>query len=401
MRRLLLVLGILSLAGPFGIARASIDPGSCGWTVRSDPVAVNVLYPDKDAVYFIAALPVPPAGGYYRVSGDFPHARYMSFVTYNGLPVDALLDRNIVPDAGSTNPFVPGADRTATSRRYTVQVVPDGSGPNTVRMGPGQLDSPTAVGYLYYRIYVPDDGAGPRGGVELPTIQLVTGPEAGNAIVDCEGARDALPDGTPAQDAVAQTSTPALPASYLRASDPPSWSVASGLTASALKPIGQENLVTGGPGSNPDNNYIVANISRSLGEVLVIHTRAPTTPATRDGDPIMGDGDLRYWSWCQNSRSTRYIDCISDEDLTIDEDGTFTIVISSADHRPANAINWLPWGPEPDAQLIYRHMLPSDSFLPHAAQGVGDRPIDEAMGAYYPGGTYCSTAAFEAGSCGA
>lgn len=411
-RKLVTWWAVLSVAvlSPFS-ARAQLDvlPGTCGWTVRSDPISVNVLYPDEDAVYYIAALPLPPPGALYRVTGEFPHARYLSFVTYNGLPVDSLLDSAIVPDHGSTNPFVAGADRTAAQRSYTVTVGgidPGGPRPaNTLYLSPGQHGSPTAVGYLYYRIYVPDAGTAPRAGVALPRITLVLPAGEGSqdaAVIDCEGVRDAGPDLSGVQRSVAEAPTTATPVSYLRATAQPSWEVQSGLTAAVLGRVGQGDLVKGGPGSNPHNNYIVAPISRSLGEVLVVRAKAPGVPETRAGQPVMGTGDLRYWSWCQNSRTTRYVDCLSDEDMTLGADGWLTIVVSDPAHRPRNAANWIAWGPEPDGQLIYRHMLPSEAFFPHSAQGVaaGTNSIDVAMGDYYPRGTYCSTAQFEEDRCG-
>lgn len=56
--------------------------------------------------------------------GEFPHARFMSFSLYNdmdGSAVNGLADQDIIPDAGSVNPFVV----TSTARNYfTVYVVP-------------------------------------------------------------------------------------------------------------------------------------------------------------------------------------------------------------------------------------------------------------------------------------
>jgi hypothetical protein len=117
----------------------------------------------------------------------------------------------------------------------------------------------------------------------------------------------------------------------------------------------------------------------------------------------MGTGDLRYWSFCTNStRTTRFVVCISDSDMQVDRDGTFTIAISTPEHRPATAANWIAFGPEPDAKVLYRHMLPSQRFYPHSAQFVeaSGEPIEQVMGKYFPRAVYCTAAEFDANRCG-
>jgi hypothetical protein len=384
--------------------------GSCAW-VRNDPVAVNVLYPDEDAVYYIAALPTPRPGIRWSVRGEFPHARYMSFVSYNGLPMDALLDVDIAPDAGSFNPFGPGADRTAAKRSYSVRLLetpapadPAQRAANTVYVGGGQLGSPAPAHYLYYRIYVPDRGTAPRAGVPLPEIVVSHDRNVSQDLgaLDCESLRDAAAQSpvNGLHTAYAGLSRPAQ-APVTRAPATPEWSVESGLTAAALGPAGQEGAVKGGPGSNPHNLYLAAQVSRAHGEVLVIRGKAPSTPATFDGQPTMGTGDLRYWSFCQNGRTTRYVACLSDSRIALDPDGSYTVVVSDPSKRPPSAANWLPFGAEPEGQVLYRHMLPSAAFMPFSAQGADESvPLTESMGDFYPRAAYCTVAEFEADRCG-
>jgi hypothetical protein len=405
----LAALGASSGVGAAGAGEVGF--GSCGWGNRSDPVLFNVLYPDEDAVYYAARLPAPPPGVEYRIRGQFPHARYMSFVSYNGLPMDALLDVDIPPDPGSTNPFRPRARRTATRRDYTVHLVPTPPPadpalrqPGALYVGGGQRGSPAPTFYLFYRIYVPDRGTGARGGVPLPSIEAV-GPDQSVDLspVPCEAVRDEIAAAMPpVQEQYAGTSGPLAPPASVSANDPPTWTVESGLTAALLGLAGQDDAVTGGPASNPHNRYLAANVSRGHGEVLAIRAKAPTTPKTYLGQPVMGTGDLRYWSFCQNSRTTRYVACLSDSHVELDRHGYYTIAISDPAHRPATARNWLPFGPEAQGQLLYRHMLPSAGFFPHSAQGVAasGEPIEEAMGEYYPRGAYCSVARFDQDACG-
>ena len=131
-----LVLGALALPG--APARAELTPNSCGWATRIGADQLNVAFPDTAAEYWIAEVPMPP-GGFIQLSGSYPHSRYMSLIDYNaaGQSIDGLADVQIAPDPGSSNPFAAGADRTATRRSWSVDVVggaAPGSGraPNTI-----------------------------------------------------------------------------------------------------------------------------------------------------------------------------------------------------------------------------------------------------------------------------
>lgn len=385
------------------------DMEDCVWLVRSDPVLVNALYPDKDAVYYIATVPSIP-GAEVTIRGTFPRSRYMSFVTYDGLPIDALLDRDIRADVDHTNPYVPGADRTATQRSYSVNVIPsppptDASErqPGALYSGAGQSGVPSPAVYLFYRIYVTDEGQSTTGGEPLPVIEVAGVPSAGGFVpLSCENLRDLLPStGSLHESYVHLGGTPALPAATRNAEPIPVWSVESGLLAGRAGGTPAEGAVSGGPGSNPHNLYLSANVSRAHGDLLVVRARAPTTPPTRAGEPVMSDGDLRYWSICQNSLSTRYLDCVSDSDIVVNDDGTFTLVVSTPEARPSSAKNWLPFGPEPEGRLLYRHMLPSTSFRPQSAQGYDPAKgtLEQQMGAYYPHTVYCKSADFDANAC--
>jgi hypothetical protein len=99
------------------------------------------------------------------------------------------------------------------------------------------------------------------------------------------------------------------------------------------------------------------------------------------------------------------IDCRRDDHVKVGRRGLYRIVVSTAASRPQNArracgVTWLPWGPQTQGLLIYRHMLPVPSFK-RAIQRVAE-PGDErrALGRFYPGGRYLKTAAdFEKRGC--
>src|SRR5690606_33894744 len=137
----------------------------------------------------------------------------------------------------------------------------------------------------------------------------------------------------------------------------------------------------GGFYSNADNAYVVAAVNRGLGpdpdghNLLVLEGTAPSTPATGDGEATMGDGQVRYWSLCQNESpvTTRVSGCLYDEQVPTDDEGRYTIVLGRPDDRPDNAtedcgVAWLDWGPgdgvsrETAGTLLLRHLLPADDF---------------------------------------
>jgi hypothetical protein len=82
---------------------------NCAWVARFDPALVNTAYPDQFANYWILALPAAP-GATLTVKGLYPHARYMSLVSYAGAAqsADGLPDVAIEPDPAATTPSAPG-----------------------------------------------------------------------------------------------------------------------------------------------------------------------------------------------------------------------------------------------------------------------------------------------------
>jgi hypothetical protein len=109
----------------------------------------------------------------------------------------------------------------------------------------------------------------------------------------------------------------------------------------------------------------------------------------------MGSGQLRYWSMCTGTQLTQTLGCTVDEQTPVDSSGYFTVAISTAADRPADAtaqcgVAWLPWGPEPKGIVLLRNMLPSPDFA-QAIQNAQVGTEQQTMGAYYPIGTYYAT----------
>ena len=421
-----------------GVASAIKDPlpgpRSCFWLrgpVSGDPY-INIAYPDSGTFYWAATFTIP-AGARLTLEGSFPHSRYMSFITYDraGVPLDDVADYLIKPEAGSANPFLPGADRASANRSYSLSVADEKPDPklkfgmNLVGAARDRIAAPkygSGQQALIYRIYARDNGSDETGGAGLP-IPVVT--LADGKVLRGAEACPALKTRQPLQLDPAAMAVPmtkyyelladaAKISPYHPAANPPVWyqqldrqALYDIYTGKAFSPDAAKS--TGGFYPNLDNQYIRTILNRKLGKIFVVRGKAPTTPKTVHGDARMGDGDLRYWSFCSNQgfANTRVNACVHDENVPVGPDGYYTLVVSRAADRPRNAIRqcgvaWLPMADDGDGAvdadvtvLQLRHMLGTQNF-PHSVQAVG-KPGDEAkdMGDYFPKGAYLTTSAFE------
>jgi hypothetical protein len=431
--------GLLALAVAAAVAApaAAQEPpqATCFWEgpISTDRPSTrgfdgrNFNFPEESATYWMARFNLPD-GARLVLLGGYPHGRYMSVNAYSdGAPTDALSDIDIAPDPGATNPFLPGARRDGAARGWTVTVVdaPPPSGPrepNTIYARPQPGESIE----LAYRVYEPDEGLDLTGGTGLPAAEVhladgtvLRGEDACGAINDAN--REIKVQTVPAQTWQAATRCrPGHPAfdpirwerffnlDYSTASVPADCTEAGFQARRQTSPPQQ-----GGLYSNKDSAYIYAHLSRTFGEVVVLEGTLPVFPATKAGQPVMADAQLRFWSLCSGeSRVTaRTPDCLADRQVPIDAGRRYTIVMSKAADRPANArpecgVGWLDWGERGDGAgnpdygfLIMRNMLVNRDFA-EAIQRV-PRPGAEAdtMGAYFPISTYASRAEFEARGC--
>ena len=375
---------------PLGSAGAAA-PTACSWSAKSEPDTVNAAYPDTNASYWSYAYRAVP-GTELVIRGAYPRARYFSFHVYqpSGVPLDSLYDARIEPDKGSANPFAGQGDRRGL-QRYTAHVVFSGKpatpARNTLYAGKAAVaGSPNAAGILMLRVYVPTDPWSPQGSVPLPTVTWQT--TAGTVLTEGKSCSSDLPNtGGSATDQLNQGSWPDV-------------SAAPGGDISWGKAFG--NAYVGFFG-NQQNAYLTAGIDRAYGSLVVIRARAPLFPDTVRGIWPSAHDQVRYWSICQNSASTRVNACVSDAQAVRDRHGYFLFVVSDPAQRPSNAdarhgVTWIPWGAADEkALLIYRNMVPASGFT-HAIQRVtkGDDP-EKVMGVYYPEARYCTKEKFQSG----
>lgn len=420
-------------------------PRTCFWTrgpASKDPY-VNVAYPDAGVFYWHATFSTPK-GASLSLEGEFPHSRYMSLISYDerGAPVESLADYLIVPNDGAVNPFIEGARRDSEKRGYKVDVV---DLPPEIRREEGtrinlhtdvaDTDEPPKIGVrnslnaasyaggqqsVIYRIYVPDEGTAPAGGVSLPE-PILTMPN-GDVLRGAEACQllktnqtpmiTANAIGVPMQTYTKLVNQPGKPDTW-PATVPPTWFLQYdrefllGIYTGQLPKSTRKS--TGGFYPNLDNNYVRTIINRKHGKIFVLRGKLPTTPKTYRGDKVRNSGELVYWSICSNQgfANTRVNDCLFDEQVPVNQNGEYVIAISRAEDRPRNAypecgIGWLPMADDGDGVLDddvtvvqIRNMLAHPDFA-HAIQNVAEIGKEkEIMGPYLPTSFYVMPGMFE------
>jgi hypothetical protein len=390
---LVAVVGAL-LCAPGAASAQGLDT-TCQFSLtRLDASTTNVLAVDTNAVYWggtYAALP----GTRVRVEGQSPHARYFSWNLYDtaARPMDALSDSQLARDPGGDGytAFIEVGERPAQPA------------PNTLYTG----SSPG--GTFLYRVYVPKRGHDAKGGVPLPKVTLERAGATGGA-PGLDACRELQAPYAWQLNTLVEEA-PALPdptsdGEGFPGRNPPSWRLFTNFCGSAVDVMldneqgerfhpDASGRCGDGPGffSNHDIAYVFAPISRGFGEVLVLRGRAPRRR------------DLRYWSFCQYEPATqRVIACRRDNRVKVGPRRFYRIAVSTAGSRPGNArracgVTWMPWGPQTQGLLIYRHMLPRPGFRA-AIQNVGEPGRERAvMRSYYPRSRYLSEPAFEKRGC--
>jgi hypothetical protein len=405
----------------------------CAWPVEVAVDALNVAYPEAKASYFVMPYMLAPDQSLI-LTGTYPFARFSSLVTYFGLGQPGrdievlgwLRDTQITPDQGSVNPALDAAAPSDPLQRQwearitgTIPVEEDfprrhrepgrlrtlldewaqrragaKAEENVIPAHPeGEADQ---LGIAVLRIYVPVDAADHSGGVGLPAL----------ALVEADGERRALAECTPEEEQVWTEAIRQMVLTNITAAD------RLPLPTSADAPPAWVESPVPGLAPNPDNRYLMAPVVWEPGRIVVVRGQGPTFPDTNAGDSVTLPRQLRFWSFCTGSNDVTppvgypTAACIGDLEIPVGPDGTYTVVISQPEDRPANAaqgdgVAWLQ-GADPSLPdlLILRHMLPSDDYYDQSVWAVPELTVGAAepvMGPYYPDAVYCDKSVFEAG----
>ena len=382
------------------------------WATRfAKPINLDSLYagiPDPQITYLFLGTALAPFGSKVVIEGEFPHSRFFSIqVTppLNGVEYYAQrqlgtaevgwVDADIDPLPCHTDPFRIGADRTATDRSYRVEVELTAGDPvalngdahvwphreqgntrkgatvvyqgplgfKTIAQTPLAIQGPWNLGAVCLRIYQPDDGTGPLGGVPKPKVWCEL-PNGERYFVGSNfGPLQARADNTIANRIADTTPNPNFGPSY-------GWGKSWGVTRSILNGVclangwGRADSAqrvreidlgwTGRGEAQPGaghceihatvNNYI-SYVGRPVavppGHVAVLTGHMPTFPDTRNGEPTMTGGEVRYWSICSIDQDpfpplpTATANAIVDSDVLLDADRRYVIAYSRDSDRPA------------------------------------------------------------------
>lgn len=348
-----------------------------------------------------------------------------------GVGENVIVDADIVPQPGSLNPYRVGASRKATARAYRVTLLslvgnsakldpaykPGYRAPGDTRTTSGLVyegpwgdpdyqkrqknfdrsplisrDGLWDAGDLWVRIYAPDRGTDALGGVAVPkvTYQLPDGRRYFiatdlDAYSRMLNKRVPVPAGKPKEPDVLTGSNVGWRKMW--------GIVRSGVVGIAYALKGPDfndkayirAVDKGGNGRDEDlpaphnyessqtlcthNHYLQRGMSLGQGRVVVITGRLPTTPATRNGEPVMKAAQLRYFSLHTYDSSLIPkggpvgipVQSLMDDEIITDAKGYFTIVFSRPEDRPANAtaengVTWRDWGPPGEAMIMLRYL---------------------------------------------
>ncbi|WP_326908851.1 hypothetical protein [Sedimentibacter sp. MB31-C6] len=334
------------------------------------------------------------------IKGQFPYARYMSFTLAGQLDnvIVTASDKALIPDPGSTNPFLPGANWNADNRNYTIKIrstaPPQGSehfvpeaGNNVFYAGTLKDGTQNSFGLIGLRIYVPSIGYDKTGGVGLPKITY------------CTAKKDYKNTNI---NRFINTTDPYNPLNPTSVNDKEVI-----IKRCCCETVGQDcDIAWNRIGIiatrllQPDLNtiYMISEqIQRDSCELLFIRWKAPKFPDTYHNTGLIGNEDMRYWSISFVSRvGLLGLYTISDFQAVIDKNGYVNLVISFGAPRPSfvtaeNEFNWIDASNLPliPLYLMYRNNQVSQNFS-YTAKNIPEGQIvpPEVMGKYYPCGKY-------------
>jgi hypothetical protein len=329
------------------------------------------------------------------IQGEFPRLRYFAFVAYDerNEPIATLRDEDIVPDPGSTNPYLPGSDWNTKERRYTITVrfspppaTSSGgkhSGSHTAHgnflyLGTTAAGGANSGGRLVYRRYLPSMGLDVDGGADEPIVYYRK-----------------VADGTFAKPPQAKASD--LPDQDLRQFVPD-----PDIGPYTLDGVQWRRWAQGTrQQTSTETIYLTAGIKADPARLLLVRWKAPTFPDTCRNKGIKGGEQARYWSMSfatKDQLTTAF--SLPDCQAAIGSDGYVNMVVGFGAPRPTKATaeygyTWIDMKYHPVSTLIFRILLPSKGLsLPLQTIPSGGLVTDQ-LGEYLPVARYISLEEFD------
>ncbi|KAA0022046.1 hypothetical protein [Antrihabitans cavernicola] len=435
-------------AAPGGPAKgAEIDVSNCAWPIHTDGRQSGFGFNDRFGAYSGVMMFTDLPGGHWRFSGDYPKARWMEYESYDRLvgSQDSISGQTIDADAGSSNPFAPGAAPYKPGNHYKVDLYnapPDQRIKNAHNLFYGAWkNDPTYGKYLHsgiqsvlYRVYAAPGDVDSLGGAGRPHMSWVvddpaTSPfaDSGQACASLEQAHQAyapwpqIVTGLESiNDTVIAPQIVPFAQRYLQYSVDPT----SPPAINVLRPSPNGYGAPEGLWFNSRTPYVGLAPNKLVGPLLVVRFKAPTFPRIDEGKPATGNEQTQYWDWCSTQFLTPLnytIACRHDSQFTLDKDGWATLVISTDDERPVidgqPYKDWIPMAGNVGLSVMRqldpnRQTFPqSPYFMPPVKIGDTNLPIDivpgqlqqrdikNHMGEYFPIAKYCTRAEFEKDRC--
>jgi hypothetical protein len=338
-------------------------------------------------------IPVP-RGGKVVFQGEYPYSRYFAFhpSDFDTNNLQTLIDVDLEPDPGSANPFR-GPVPEGQGRRFTAQLVfappPDAPEPNTTYVGSTKKGKPNQAVFNIYRTTGSELGALPPNNTGVPLPAVTVYDAEGNQTLHFEECDPYPPGSTPGVD---RTHFAPLAIPDARALH---WAEKFEVKANWGLPY---DIL-----ASDDILYLVTPYTERLGEVHVTRGKMPAAPNTPE-EPVYAPGkDIRgftvttYNFWAGICEAA-----VVDNQIAVDADGHYTLVVSRREDRPANAtrengVTWLDWGDYLDGQLTYRMLLRRDPLLQEIGQAIKSGEATPEVAPFVPRSKHCSKAAFEAG----
>lgn len=319
---------------------------SWGEVLRGDNMKLQ-FFPDHFAFYWeytFSAEKNPTLG--LKIEGEFPDSRFLSYNAYdddeqssNCKKAYSIMDVDIIPDEGSSNPFL---GETSSNKKYTLYVLPMDA-PDSIIAGKKNIiwfDSDVKKVCTILRYYIPEGGI--NGGVKMPMISGIN-----------------LTDGS-------IVPAPEREFSGLRGS----MTIPGGAFASTDNMVFFRAPFSFAYPNGPAEYCYNRNVLEKE-KVMVFNFMAPGYPKNKSE---YKDAEMRYWSVCVGNQETYTPLAICDYQTKIDADGFANYVLADkhsadyakvkeiADRKGYNVLEWdgEAWGD--GVMILYRNMVFADDY---------------------------------------